>query len=301
MFVELQSLSAPCWKVVTWWIKLKEHMEWMQADFSLTAPTSMLPMLEANIDDIQSGEYKGTCLVPGWMIVSTKKDVDEMGKTIVTDKWIQRQVVDVEIDMKTFMKDILTSFESRISKCTKEMQYTLRCMDLDTLFSLLCGERLGNGKLKLEHGEGLLQSHGVEDFERFFRYRTFQRYNIPLDSTDMHDAQWPSTVVHKFSPSFEPMSKTSWIKSISIVHLKHASQGNFLRIKFLIISSLNFILPILFRYICSLLHVCQLNDLSSNDNNVDKEVCFEPGLGAITFHKLKQALKNTRGVLQGNT
>ena len=31
MFVELQSLSAPCWKVVTWWVKLKEHMEQMQA------------------------------------------------------------------------------------------------------------------------------------------------------------------------------------------------------------------------------------------------------------------------------
>ncbi len=109
-------------------------------------------MLEANIDNIQSGEYKETCLVPGWMIVSTEKDVNEKGKTIVTDKWIQRQAVDAEIDMKTFMKDILTSFESRISKCTKEMQYILRCMDLDTLLSLHCGERLSNGKLKLEHG-----------------------------------------------------------------------------------------------------------------------------------------------------
>ena len=60
MFVELQSLSAPCWKVITWWSNLKEHIEQMQADFSLTAPPSTFPMLEANIDEIQSGTYKGT-------------------------------------------------------------------------------------------------------------------------------------------------------------------------------------------------------------------------------------------------
>jgi hypothetical protein len=89
MFVELQSLSAPSWKVVTWWAKIKEHMEQMQANFSLTAPTSMFPILEANIDDIRSGEYKGTCLVPGWMVISAEKDVDETGKMIVTENWNQ--------------------------------------------------------------------------------------------------------------------------------------------------------------------------------------------------------------------
>jgi hypothetical protein len=103
MFVELQSLSAPSWKVVTWWAKIKEHMEQMQANFSLTAPTSMFPILKANIDDIQSGEYKGTRLVPGWMVVSTEKDVDETGKTIVTENWNQREARDVEIDLKTFL------------------------------------------------------------------------------------------------------------------------------------------------------------------------------------------------------
>jgi hypothetical protein len=107
------------------------------------------------------------------MVVSTEKDVDETGKTIVTENWNQREVRDVEIDLKTFLKDILTSLERRMNKCTKEMQNILTCMDLDTLFSLFCGERLGNGKPKLEHGEGSLQSHAVEDFERFFRYKTF--------------------------------------------------------------------------------------------------------------------------------
>ena len=55
--------------------------------------------------------------------------------------------------------------------------------------------------------------------------------------------------------------------------------------KFLILSTH---LPLFFRYICSLRHVRQLTGLRSND---DEEVCFEPGLGAITLHKLKQALK----------
>ena len=184
MFVELQSLSAPCWKVITWWLKLKEHIKQMQVDFSLTAPTSMFPMLEANIDDIQSGTYKGTRLVPGWMIVSTEKVVDETGKTIVTDNWNQRQASDVEADMKTFMKDIFTSFDTRIKSCTKEMQNILTCMDLDTIFSLLCGERLGNRNVKLEHGEGSLQSYGVENFQRFFRYFSFRHSDVPV-ATDI--------------------------------------------------------------------------------------------------------------------
>ena len=107
------------------------------------------------------------------MVVSSEKVVDETGKTIVTDNWIQRQASDVEVDMQTFMKDIFTSFETRIKNCTKELQNILTCMDLDTIFSLFCGERLGNGSVKLEHGEGLPQSHGVEDFQRFFRYKIF--------------------------------------------------------------------------------------------------------------------------------
>lgn len=108
------------------------------------------------------------------MIVSSEKAVDETGKTIVTDNWNQRQASDVEVDMKTFMKDIFTSFETRIENCTKEMQNILTCVDLDTIFCLLCGERLDNGSVKLEHGEGSLQSHGIEDFQRFFRYKIFQ-------------------------------------------------------------------------------------------------------------------------------
>ena len=127
-------------KWITWWVKLKKHMEQMQAEFSLTAPTAMFPTLEANNDDIQSGKYKGTGLVPGWMIVSTHKVLEETGNAFITDSWKQQQVEDVETDMETFMKDLVTSLEARLNSCTKHMQNILTCMDLDTLFSLFCGE-----------------------------------------------------------------------------------------------------------------------------------------------------------------
>ena len=103
--------------------------------------------------------------MPGWMIVSSEKVVDETGKTIVTDNWNQRQASDVEVDIQTFVKDIFTSFETRIKNCTNELRNILTCVDLDTIFSLFCGERLDNGSVQLEHGEGSLQSHGVENFQ----------------------------------------------------------------------------------------------------------------------------------------
>jgi hypothetical protein len=125
-----------------------------------------------------------------------------------------------------------------MNKCTKEMQNILTCLDLDTLFSLFCGERLGNGKLKLEHGEGSLQSRCRGLKPSYFQY------------TDIY-------------------------YTLTIVHLKHAVQSNFLRMTPLMIIFLKYVfkflilsthLPVFFRYICSLRHIRQLTGLRSNDN-----------------------------------
>ena len=50
------------------------------------------------------------------------------------------------------------------------MQDELTCLDLNTIFGLLCGERLPNGKVKLTSEEGRLQLHGKNDFERFYSH-----------------------------------------------------------------------------------------------------------------------------------
>lgn len=62
------------------------------------------------------------------------------------------------------------SFDNRVARCIKEMQDELTCLDLNTIFGLLCGERLPNGKVKLTSEEGRLQLHGKNDFERFYSH-----------------------------------------------------------------------------------------------------------------------------------
>ena len=168
MFVELQGLGTPCWKVITWWEKV--NMEQLQDEFSLNNPTFMLPSLKANIADVKLHLYQGTKLVPAWIITSTNTVRDETGKKTIIDSWNAREIKDVENDLKTFVADLITSFDSRVRSCTKDLQNVLVCMDLDTLFTLLCGERLANGKVKLSLGEAKLEVHGQENFQRFFNY-----------------------------------------------------------------------------------------------------------------------------------
>lgn len=206
MFVELQSLSAPCWKVVTWWKKLRKHMKNMKAQFSLDVPTPMFPMLTANLKDIKSGEYKKTRLVPGWMVVSTETVADDTGNKTI-DTWKVREEKDVESDLKTFITDIITSFNARVDKCTKEMQDILTCMDLDTLFGLFCGERLDNGKVKLSKGEGTLEAYGLEHFQRFFSYICSLRHVHHLSNNEDEDACFEpvfgGTVFHKMKQALK--------------------------------------------------------------------------------------------------
>ena len=47
---------------------------------------------------------------------------------------------------------------------------TLTCLDLDSIFSYLCGERLSSGKVKLSTSEESLELFGQKEFEQFFAY-----------------------------------------------------------------------------------------------------------------------------------
>ena len=159
MMVKLQNLSVPCWKIVTWWPKLKSHMERMVTELSLKKPPLSMPLLHKHAAEINSKTFKGTQLVRGWMVVSTENSVNE-----------NEELPDVEKELKTFLTDLLASFGKRVTSCTQEVQKVLTCLDLDTIFGLLCGKRLKNGKVKLSGGEGPLELHRRKDFERFYSY-----------------------------------------------------------------------------------------------------------------------------------
>lgn len=71
---------------------------------------------------------------------SERRVVDDEVQTV--DHWRVRDVADVEIDLKGFMGDLKASFESRVRNSSAEMLDILTCVDLDSLFALLWGERL---------------------------------------------------------------------------------------------------------------------------------------------------------------
>ena len=73
-------------------------------------------------------------------------------------------------DLIAFVTDMIYSFNGRIQKCTKKMMNVLTCLDMDTLISLMCGERLPNGRVKLVAGDAVLEMHGKEEFEEIFGY-----------------------------------------------------------------------------------------------------------------------------------
>ena len=132
-------------------------MKQFEKKLSLKKPASIMPLLRKHAADIMSETFKGTKLVPGWFVVSSEITSDKKGNRTELSTWHVREHHDVESDLKAFLADVLESFEKRVAGCTKEIQNVLTCLDLDTIFGLLCGERLPNGKVKLANGEEVLE------------------------------------------------------------------------------------------------------------------------------------------------
>ena len=115
---------------------------------------------------------------------------------------LQTDVADVENDSKGFMGDLKASFESRVRNLSAEMLDILTCVDLDSLFALLCGERLLNGKVKLAKGEAQLENYGKENFELLFSYGCSLERIRALASDENYDnlvfdSVFGNTVHHK--------------------------------------------------------------------------------------------------------
>jgi hypothetical protein len=137
--------------------------------------------------------------------VSSEISNDEEGNRIELNMWRVREHHDVESDLKEFVAYVLASFEKRVADCTKEIQNVLTCLDLDTIFGLLCGERLPNGKVKLASGEGLLELYGRKDFERFYAYVCSLPHIVDLATKEelFLDAALGNTIFHRMKQALK--------------------------------------------------------------------------------------------------
>ena len=170
LLVALQSITCPCWKVLSWRPNVKSYLENMKSSLSIHSPSSLFPLLTEHSRDILWRKFKGTELVQGWKVVSNEARVDDEGNPVTIDHWNAREANDVEKDLEVFISDLLLSFNKRITTGSDEPMSILTCLDLDTIFSFLCGKRLKNGKIELSSDEASLDSYGKASFDRFFTY-----------------------------------------------------------------------------------------------------------------------------------
>ena len=208
LLVTLQSLDVPCWKLVSWWPRLQSHLKSMLWNLSVEFPTSLLPLLKKHSRDILSRKFKGTNLVQGWKIISTVTSQDDKGNKIAVDTWAAREKHDVEQDLKIFLSDLIYSCHNRITNCSNELMSALTCLDLDTIFSLLCGTRLVNGKVELAAGEESLEKYCQEQFNKFFAYICsldhIQKLRREHKETDLlFDAVFAHVVFHKIKQTLK--------------------------------------------------------------------------------------------------
>ena len=142
----------------------------MHKDLSVHSPKSSFPLLKKYSGDILLRKFKGVNLVQGWKITSTVSTKGAEGNTTTVDSWVTREKDDVEKDLKLFLSDLISSCSKRIDNCAHELISTLKCLDLDCIFSYLCGERLTSGKVRLSTNEESLERFGQEEFEKLFAY-----------------------------------------------------------------------------------------------------------------------------------
>jgi hypothetical protein len=167
LMVRVQSLAQPCWKICTWWPKLKSFLENLK-DEDIKKPSSLLKNLTKHMKDITTKSmFKDQALVDGWKIISHDENVDT---------WLVRDVCDCEEDFKVFVEDMTNSLDARYNACVADMCTTLLCLDFETIITLLCGS-CQSGKPTLN--EVKLEEFGRDGFKRFLEFVCRQDH-IPL-------------------------------------------------------------------------------------------------------------------------
>ena len=95
---------------------------------------------------------------------STVSKKDAEGNTTTVDSWFAREKDDVEKDLKLFLSDVISSCSKKNDNCAHGLISTLKCLDLDCIFSYLCGERLKSGKV-FQSMRNLLSSLGKKSLK----------------------------------------------------------------------------------------------------------------------------------------
>eukprot|EP00112_Aurelia_sp_Birch-Aquarium-sp1_P025226 Seg8290.1 transcript_id=Seg8290.1/GoldUCD/mRNA.D3Y31 product="hypothetical protein" protein_id=Seg8290.1/GoldUCD/D3Y31 len=119
--------------------------------------------LTSHATDIKNMVYKGTSLVPGWMVVGQAEGED--GEPVM--EWVARELNDCEEDLQKLATDLLSSIKSRMAKVS-DMQHKLVCMDLDQLVGCITGERNRQSVVKID--EAKLEHFAQEEFKEFYEY-----------------------------------------------------------------------------------------------------------------------------------
>ena len=118
--------------------------------------------LKSHARDIKNVVYKGTSLVPGWMVVNQAdgKDGEPFNESMA------RVLSDCEEELQRLAID-LSSIESRMVKVS-DVQRRLVCMDLDQLIGCITGERKSHNVVKID--EAKLEHLAQEEFKEFYEY-----------------------------------------------------------------------------------------------------------------------------------
>ena len=165
--VDLQNLQVPVWKAVIWYPKVQSHLEKL-AELSINCPPESCLNLKTNIADIKKFEFHDEKLVDVWLRVGNETRETEDGRIEITN-WESRQLKDVEYDLRQLAKDLSASLHNRLKKCLSSLQSTLTCIDIDSIFNLLVGNRNQNGYPSLAKEDEFV-SYGKEGFSKFYAY-----------------------------------------------------------------------------------------------------------------------------------
>ena len=177
----------------------------MHKDLSVDSPKSSFSLLKKYSGDILLRKFKGVNLVQGWKITSTVSKKDAEGNTTTVDSWFAREKDDVEKDLKLFLSDVISSCSKKNDNCAHGLISTLKCLDLDCIFSYLCGERLKSGKV-FQSMRNLLSSFGKK-FEKFFAYVCsldhVQKLPRAYDEDVLFSVAFSQIVFHKIKVSLK--------------------------------------------------------------------------------------------------
>ena len=166
--VNLQGLQVPIWKAVVWFPKVIDDLDAL-GQLSISSQPESSVNLSSKIDEVIKFRLNGQKLVVGWLITDKNVSVAASQERIETVNWKARELLDVQNDLQVLAKDLVASLNVRNEKCLSSLQRNLTCIDIDTTFSLLVGDRKQSGYPNLVREDELVQ-YGKDDFKLFYAY-----------------------------------------------------------------------------------------------------------------------------------